>query len=197
MVTIIVKGCCSFYLIIKGEEMTDNKVSKSSKEIKELKSQLNEKIKDIEEKDAELEDKDTKIADYHSQILRLQADFDNYKKRSQKDLKEYIKYANENLILKIIEVYEDLERALNTDNSADLKEGVDMIYKKLRDILQGEGLVEISCKGEIFDPFKHEALMVEEHENYDDGVVIEELAKGYTLDSKVIKYSKVKVCKKR
>lgn len=177
--------------------MTDNKVSKSSKEIKELKSQLNEKIKDIEEKDAELEDKDTKIADYHSQILRLQADFDNYKKRSQKDLKEYIKYANENLILKIIEVYEDLERALNTDNSADLKEGVDMIYKKLRDILQGEGLVEISCKGEIFDPFKHEALMVEEHENYDDGVVIEELAKGYTLDSKVIKYSKVKVCKKR
>ena len=177
--------------------MTDNKASKSPKEIDKLKSQLDEKIKEIEEKNMELEDKNTKIEDYHSQILRLQADFDNYKKRSEKDLKDYIKYANENLILKIIEVYEDLERALNTDNSADLKEGVDMIYKKLKDILQGEGLVEINCKGEIFDPFKHEALMVEEHDDYDDGAVIEELAKGYTLDSKVIKYSKVKVCKKR
>ena len=67
----------------------------------------------------------------------------------------------------------------------------------MKDILEGEGLKEIPCEGEKFDPFKHEALMIENNENYDNGVIIEELGKGYTLDSKVIKYSKVKVCKKK
>lgn len=177
--------------------MTDNKVSKNEKEIKELKSQLDEKIEEIEKINQELEEKNKIIENNHSQLLRIQADFENYKKRSERELKDYIKYANKNLILKIVEVYEDLERALKEDQSTDLREGVEMIYKKLKEILQGEGLKTIRCKGENFDPFKHEALMVEDHDNYDDGIVIEELGKGYTLDSKVIKYSKVKVCKKR
>jgi molecular chaperone GrpE len=177
--------------------MTDDNVSKNSKEIEELKSQLDEKTTEIKEINKEMEEKDKIIEDYRSQNLRLQADFENYKKRSENDLKEYIKYANENLILKIVEVYEDLERALKVEKSTDLKGGVDMIYNKLKDILQGEGLETIKSKGENFDPFKHEALMVEHHDDYDEGIVIEELGKGYTLDSKVIKYSKVKVCKKR
>ena len=66
----------------------------------------------------------------------------------------------------------------------------------MKDILEGEGLKEIICAGEKFNPFKHEAL-IENNEDYDNGVIIEELGKGYTLDSKVIKYSKVKVCKKK
>ena len=145
----------------------------------------------------QLQKQEEKIDDYHSQLQRMQADFDNYKKRSEKDLSEYIRYANENLILKIIDVYEDLGRALNSDKSQDLKEGVELIYKKLKDTLEGEGLQEICVDGEKFDPFKHEALMVEDNKDYENGMVIEELGKGYTLDSKVIKYSKVKVCKKR
>lgn len=177
--------------------MTDNKVSKNLKEIKKLKSQLDEKIKKIKEINQEIEEKNKIIEDKQSQLLRIQADFDNYKKRSERELKDYIKYANENLILKIVEVYEDLERALKEDESTDLRDGVEMIFKKLKEILQEEGLKAIKCKGENFDPYKHEAIMVEDHDNYDDGVVIEELGKGYTLDSKVIKYAKVKVCKKR
>ena len=172
-------------------------VEKLKKDLTRLESDIQEKNEDIKKKDEEIHNLEDKVEDYHSQLLRLQADFDNYKKRSEKQIKEYIKYANEGLILKIIDAYEDLERALKSDKSHDLKEGVEMIHKKLKDILEGEGLCEIESSGKKFDPYKHEALMVEDHDDYDDGTVIEELGKGYTLDSKVIKYSKVKVCKKK
>lgn len=184
--------------------MTGKPDLKNKKKIEELEAEIQEKNTElseinqiIEEKDKTIEEQTEKIDDYHSQLQRMQADFENYKKRSEKDLKEYIRYANENLILKILDTYEDLKRALKSEKPEDLKEGVELIYKKLKDILEGEGLQEIRAEGEKFDPFKHEALMVEDHQDYDDGTVIEELGKGYTLDSKVIKYSKVKVCKKR
>lgn len=172
-------------------------LKKLKKDLTSLKSDIQEKKDEIQKKDEEIRSMGDKVDDYHSQLLRLQADFENYKKRSEKEIKEYVKYANEGLILKVIDAYEDLERALKADKSHDLKEGVDMIHKKLKDILEGEGLCKIGASGEKFDPYKHEALMVEDHDDYDEGTVIEELAKGYTLDSKVIKYSKVKVCKKK
>jgi len=172
-------------------------LEKLKKDLTRLESDIQEKNENIQKKDEEIHNLEDKVEDYHSQLLRLQADFDNYKKRSEKQIKEYIKYANEGLILKIIDAYEDLERALKSDKSHDLKEGVEMIHKKLKDILEGEGLCEIESSGKKFDPYKHEALMVEDNEDYDNETVIEELGKGYTLDSKVIKYSKVKVCKKK
>ena len=172
-------------------------LEKLKKDLTRLESEIEEKNEELQKKDEKIQNMEDKVNDYHSQVLRLQADFDNYKKRSEKEFKEYVKYANEGLILKVIDAYEDLERALKADQSHDLKEGVKMIHKKLKDILEGEGLCEIEAKGEKFDPYKHEALMVEDHKDYDEGSVIEELGKGYTLDSKVIKYSKVKVCKKK
>ncbi|MGO9388098.1 MAG: nucleotide exchange factor GrpE [Methanobacterium sp.] len=179
-------------------------LEKLKKNLDDLKTEILKQNDVIEEKDQEISqmnekitEQDQTIDDYYSQLQRLQADFENYKKRSEKDLKDYIRYANENLILKIIETYEDLGRALESEESCDLREGVEIIYKKMKDILEGEGLKEIICAGEKFDPFKHEALMIENNEDYDNGVIIEELGKGYTLDSKVIKYSKVKVCKKK
>lgn len=174
-----------------------SEILKKDSEIEEMAQELEEKDLILKDKDQTIEEKDEKIEDYYSQLQRLQADFENYKKRSENDLKEYIRYANENLILKILETYEDLGRALKSDKPHDLQEGVEMIYKKLKNTLEGEGLQEICVEGEKFDPFKHEALMVEDNEDYENGMVIEELGKGYTLDSKVIKYSKVKVCKKK
>ena len=172
-------------------------LEKLKKDLARLESDIQEKNEEIQKKDEEIQNMEDKAEDYHSQVLRLQADFDNYKKRSEKEIKEYVKYANEGLIIKIIDAYEDLERALKADDSHNLKEGVKMIHKKLKDILEGEGLCEIDASGEKFDPYKHEALMVEDHDDYEEGMVIEELGKGYTLDSKVIKYSMVKVCKKK
>lgn len=178
--------------------MNDKKeLEKLKKDLAHLETDILEKTRENQEKNDEIQDLKVKVEDYHSQVLRLQADFDNYKKRSEKEIKSYVKYANEGLILKIIEVYEDLERALKAEETHDLKKGVEMIYKKLEVILKGEGLCEIDASGEKFDPYKHEALMVEDNGKYDEGTIIEELGKGYTLDSKVIKYSMVKVCKKK
>lgn len=166
-------------------------------ELKTLKNDLKEKEESIEDLKKQIEEKDQKIDDYYSQIQRLQADFENYKKRTEKNMSEHIKYANEGLILKIIDIYEDLERALKSDEKGEnVREGVELIYKNLKDLLKKQGLSEIPAEGEKFDPFKHEALMTENHEDYENGVVTEELAKGYTLNDKVIKYSMVKVCKK-
>ncbi len=176
---------------------TKKKIEELESKIKEKETDLSETIQTLQEKNIIIKEQEEKLEDYNSQLQRMQADFENYKKRSEKDLSEYIRYANENLILKILDTYEDLKRALKSGNPEDLKEGVILIYKKLKDTLEGEGLQEICAEGEKFDPFKHEALMVEDHQDYEDGTVIKELGKGYTLDSKVIKYSKVKVCKKR
>jgi len=166
-------------------------------ELKTLKNDLKEKESEIEDLNKQIEDKDQKIDDYYSQMQRLQADFENYKKRSEKDLTEYRKYANECLIIKLIDTYEDLERALkSSEEGENLKEGVELIYKNLKKVLEKEGLEEIPTTGEKFDPFKHEALMTEKHDEYGSGVVTEELAKGYSLKSKVIKCAMVKVCKK-
>ncbi|MGZ7069630.1 MAG: nucleotide exchange factor GrpE [Methanobacterium sp.] len=166
-------------------------------ELKKLKNDLKEKEESIKDLEKEIEEKDQKIDDYYSNMQRLQADFENYKKRTEKNMNEYIKFANEDLILKIIDIYEDLERALQAgDEGENLKEGLELIYKNLKETLEKQGLSEIPAEGEKFDPFKHEALMTEKHEDYENGMVSEELAKGYTLNDKVIKCAMVKVCKK-
>ena len=135
--------------------------------------------------------------EYLSHIQRLQADFDNYKKQTEKHKADLIAFANEGLLLKILEVYEDFERAKeNCKTTEEYSEGLELIYKKLTNILEKEGVKAIPTENEKFDPFKHEAMMAENNENYENGMIIDELAKGYTLKDKVIKYSMVKVCKK-
>lgn len=166
-------------------------------ELKKLKDDLKENDESIEDLKKQIDEKDQKIDHYYSQMQRLQADFENYKKRTEKDMNEYIKYANEGLILKLIDTYEDLERALKSaEEGENLKKGVELIFKNLKKVLKKEGLSEIPAEGEKFDPYKHEALMTEEHEDYENGDVTETLARGYTLNSKVIKCAMVKVCKK-
>jgi molecular chaperone GrpE len=197
LVTIFNKWYYSAYFK-KGESMSDEQdIKKFKDDIKDLKEDIEDLKSQIQEKDTEIQEKDKSLEEYQERILRMQADFDNYKKRNEKELQEYVNYANEGLIIKIIEAYEDLQRALNSRKSDDLQEGVELIYQKLTKILEEEGLEEIPCEGENFDPFRHEALMAEDHDEYENGKVIEELGRGYTLNSKVIKYSKVKVCKKK
>ena len=97
-------------------------------ELKMLKEKLKEKEESIEDLNNQIEEKDQKIDDYYSQMQRLQADFENYKKRSEKEMMEFTKYANEGLIIKLIDTYEDLERALKSaDEGENLKEGVELI----------------------------------------------------------------------
>ena len=132
--------------------------------------------------------KEKKKNEYLEQLQRLQAEFENFRKRTEKERQEIFKNANENLIIKLLRVLDNFELALkHTDDK-----GINMIYSELYSILENEGLKAIKAKGE-FDPRIHEALIQEEGE--EDEMIIEELQKGYTLNDKVIRASKVKITK--
>ena len=181
----------------------DENLEKSSED-KEDSSKTEDEESEVEESEDEitklnktLEEKDEEIIELKSHIQRLQADFDNFRKQGEKQKQDLIRYANEGLILKFIDVYEDMERALeNSTNEDELKEGLELIYSKMKNTLEKEGVEEIPAVGEKFDPFKHEALLTVDSPDHENNEIVDELMKGYTLKDKVIKYSKVRVCKK-
>jgi molecular chaperone GrpE len=141
---------------------------------------------------AEYEDKLEELNDSH---LRLAAEFDNYKKRTARQFEDIIKNSSVNIISQILEVVDNLERALESSSKTDdfkaLQTGAEMIYQQLYDILKKEGLEPIKSVGENFDPNLHEAMMQAESEEYPEGVIISEMVKGYKLNGKVIRFSKV------
>jgi molecular chaperone GrpE len=125
---------------------------------------------------------------------RAQADFINYKKRSDREKADLGQYANSELIVKLLPALDDLERALATIPARQAKlgwvEGIRLIERKLRVTLENEGLCQIEALGEPFDPHFHEAVMQGKGR---EGVVIEEVQKGYRLHDRVIRPSKVVV----
>ncbi len=134
-----------------------------------------------------------------NKYLRALADFDNYRKRVAREREQYIQCANEELIKSLLEVVDNLERALevsreNTNHEA-LAKGVELTLERLKNVLSEQGLCPIECKGLPFDPNYHEAVMAVEHEGAEPETVIEETQKGYTLKGKVIRPSKVVVSK--
>ena len=183
--------------------MTDEKKRKTEEKKKdfpedneELQNEIKQKNEEIENLKKDLEKSESETQEYISLSQRLQADFENFKKITEKRNQDLIKFANENLIINFIDCYEDFSRALKTENNDDLRTGIELIYNKFSDILTKEGVEEIPAKGEKFDLNKHEALMVQESDDVENGYIIDELMKGYMYKDKVLKYSKVIVCKK-
>ncbi|MDD2689355.1 MAG: nucleotide exchange factor GrpE [Candidatus Omnitrophica bacterium] len=142
-----------------------------------------------------------KAGEYWDKILRLQADFENTRKRLEKDKQEFVKFANEGIILELLNILDDLERTVglaqsqHQDLSAFLK-GVEMILAHLYEMLKEYGLKPIEAEGKLFDPNYHEALMQVENKDLPEHTVVEELQKGYLLRDRVIRTAKVKVSKK-
>lgn len=160
-------------------------------------------IEDINKIKNELNETKKLADDYFDRLLRLQAEFDNYKKRMIKEREEIIKYSNEKLILELLEVYENLEKGIeagkvgtNTDEKDALLKGMELVYKQFKDVLEKNGLKPIQALGEKFDPYKHEALMQTIDDSQEENTILEEFQRGYTLNNKVIRYSKVRVSKK-
>lgn len=143
-----------------------------------------------------------KAKEYWDQLLRLQADFDNTRKRLEREKQDFTKFANEAIILELLNVLDDLERAVNLAESKheDLQaflKGVEMILAHLYEMLKGYGLRPIEAEGKPFDPHLHEALMQTENKDVPEHTVVEELQKGYLLNDKIIRTAKVKVSKKQ
>jgi molecular chaperone GrpE len=141
---------------------------------------------------------EVKLAEMQDKYLRLSAEFDNYRKRTLREKIELSRHAGENILINIIPVMDDFERALKSmDSSADyvsMKEGIDLIYNKLRDFLSQNGLKEIESLYSEFNVDLHEAVskMPVEDENL-KGKVVDVLQKGYFLHDKVLRFSKVVV----
>lgn len=128
-----------------------------------------------------------------AKYLRLLAEFQNYKKRTQKEKTDLYSYANEKLMTELLEVLDNFERALEVDPGDGFKEGMELIFNQLTTCLTKAGLAEITALGEDFDPNVHNAVMAEETEEYESGKVSGVMQKGYTLNGKVIRPSMVKV----
>ncbi len=147
----------------------------------------------------ELEITRKQLEEEKDRCLRLNAEFENSRKRTQKEKEEFIKYANEKLILELIDVFEALERGLEntrkSENKDILIEGMELIYRQFKTIMEKNGLFPIKALGEKFDHNKHEAMMQTPTEEYEEGTILEEFARGYMLNNKVIRYSKVRVSK--
>lgn len=134
--------------------------------------------------------------DNDARYMRLAADFQNYKRRTEKEKSDIYQFANEKIALDIIEVMDNFERALShSEESSDQKfvEGVSMIYKQLKGVLDKNNILEIKAEGEPFDPNFHNAVMAEENPEFESGTVIQAMQKGYTLNGKVIRPSMVRV----
>ena len=147
-----------------------------------------------------LKEKAAKSDEYFDKFLRIQAEFDNYKKRLEKEKIEFIKFANSDIILEMLKILDDFERAVEAGKSKHdfdiLYKGVEMIWNDLKEFLKQKGLKEIEAKGKPFDPHEHEAMMQEETDDEPEGQVVEEFQKGYKINDRVIRPAKVKVSKK-
>jgi molecular chaperone GrpE len=155
--------------------------------------------KEVESLSEELERVSAELEETKDRFLRGLADFDNYRKRVAREREQLVRCANEDLIKRMLEVVDNLERALaaasETEDPTGFKKGVELIYQHLKEILTKEGLCPIACVGEAFDPNFHEAVMALEKKGEEPERVIKEIQKGYTLDGRVIRPSKVVVSK--
>lgn len=133
-----------------------------------------------------------------NRLLRLQAEYDNFKKRSQKEKEAERKYKSQGLINELLPALDNFERALQvevTEANSNLFDGITMVYRQLQDALVSQGLEVIETEGQAFDPNLHHAVMQIEDDEMESNIVVEELQKGYQLKDRVIRPAMVKVNK--
>ena len=140
------------------------------------------------------EEQEDAAAEVDDRLLRLAADFENYKKRAARERDEYVTFANERLIKELLPVLDDLERALQAaaeHEEAKLEEGVELVHRSLASLLARNGVKEIATVGK-FDPHVHEALL-SQPSDAEQGSVIDVMQKGYTLGDRVVRPARVVV----
>lgn len=171
----------------KGEKIKE--VKDKTKSVKKKDNKSNEKIEKLQEENKTLNEK----------VLRITAEMQNMRRRYEEEISSICKYDGEELIIKILGIVDNFERAIKlddrdlTDELSKFLSGFKMIYTNLLSILNNMDVKEIDCKGLEFDPNKMEAVLTEKDENLPANVVLEVLQKGYTYKDKVIRVAMVKV----
>jgi len=168
--------------------------SENSEEIYDEPEPETVEIEDVESLQQALAEEKKKSEEYMASWQRAQADFVNYKRRTEQERQEFNSYANANLILSLLPVIDDLERALDAVppkyKKHDWVEGVRLVAHKFKTILEGQGVKPIKAMGEAFDPNYHEALRQDKGE---EGIVVEEFQKGYMMHDKLLRPARVVV----
>ena len=143
---------------------------------------------------AEAEAAEAAGTDTGDKLLRLMAEFDNYKKRSVKERENIYTDVRVDTVTRFLPVYDNLKRALEAETADEAyKKGVELTFQQLTDVLKSLGVEEIEAEGETFDPAKHNAVAHVEDESVGENVIVQELQKGFKLGDKVIRFSMVKV----
>src|SRR5665648_978014 len=189
------------------DEKEDMKKDTKEDMKEDLKDNMKEKVKEPEETEEEKADRFKKAK--HKEVkqkeeeeignnyLRLMADFQNHKRRVEKEKSDIYAFANEKIVLELLDVIDNFERALSHQGEEEnvISEGMNMIYKQLKAVLEKSGLQEIEALGQEFDPNLHNAVMMEDSEEYEPGKVTLVMQKGYFLNKKVIRHTMVRVAK--
>lgn len=171
------------------EEATNSTDNEQNEEQAELSAdeQLTSKIAELE----------AKLQEEESRYLRLRADYDNMRRRTQLDREAAEKYRAQKLLTELLPVIDNLERALQvevtSEDAVSLYKGIEMVHKTLIDATKQEGLELIPAEGEAFDPNVHQAVMQESDSEKETGIVLKELQKGYKLKDRVLRPSMVSV----
>jgi len=156
-------------------------------------------MKDLE---AKLEVKEQEAKENYDRLLRVSAEFENYKKRTSRELEEFRKFANQSLIKEMLSVVDNLELAMNSANGhkaidQGLLQGLDMTHKEILKVFEKFDVKPIEAKGQVFDPTFHEAVMQEETDNFDENTVITELQKGYLIHDRLLRPAMVVVARSK
>lgn len=156
-----------------------------------------EKVRVLEER---LSEKCIEVEELRERVLRVQADFENYKRRMSREQGESRAWGTEGLVKELLPVIDNLERALQAGGKSSdptvLLQGVRMTLQQFQEIMRRAGLSEIRAVGEVFDPRVHEALMTVDSEGHPENLVVEEFEKGYKIRDKLLRPAKVSVARK-
>ena len=175
----------------------------SAPEITVLEKRLAEKAaqesddEEAAEAPVNLVDAREQIDELNARVLRLTADYDNYRKRTQREKEDVRQFSNQDLLEKLLPVLDNFEMAITAVKEADpsIKDGVQMIYDQLFAVLKGSGMEPIDAMGEAFDPNLHEALSQEETANVNEGTVVQQVQRGYKLNERLVRPARVVVAK--
>ena len=152
--------------------------------------------------EAKFEAKEKEAEENYDRLLRLSAEFENYKKRSSREIEEFRKFANQSLIKEMLSVVDNLELAMNSTNGhkaidKDLLQGLEMTHREILKVFEKFNVKPIDAKGQPFDPTYHEAVMQEETNDYAKNTVINEMQRGYMIHDRLLRPSMVVVAKPR
>ena len=184
-----------------AEEILDNvqeAASETDSQIDEANEMINEQLSDIDTLNQQLLDAQAQVEKEKKEYLFLMAEFDNFRKRTVKEKGELIKNAAEKVLAGLLPIVDDFERGLEataeSDDAADVRKGMELIYNKLVKYLAQNGVKAIESTGKPFDPELHEAIaMVPAADESQKGIVIDTPTKGYMLNDKVLRHAKVAV----